>query len=614
MESELISKLLVDKLIGISIKEHYAIKAELQVGSHCAEYATNTYTNPFLEQRFMYFDLDDLDENQIQYHSQQIFYNTYKDTINTWIELEEPPAPSIDRDTSTLIEFTAFQQPQEEDDEETQPLKEDGNNEINNNPENNNKDVVIDNNDFLPETVPDQTEQLKQDKKPKKVIMIDLPSYPIELREDDLKRKEETPEIIALREEYEAEKLRIIEEKRKLEIEKERERQILQEKKQPKKGFNFNKVRFDINGELIAFKPLKLRDLSKDFYCTRSNIKNLGKLRVTNEKKPTKLEIEVEHNPHLGDIAYPTTISLPGQIRKDSKDKTKKEDTIVQPAGSNFDIFLPEIGVRLIEGQQKKGGSKEFGKRFNKTSSLDYDKMLNEYIPLINRAKLKSQADKSMYSGLLTEPNRSSTYLHNNIENIESFDSKNVTNINNTSALNLANQNSTSLLNISTSNNNPLLDNPSNTNGNVMFPSINPSAINSRLYRTSDMDFDSIKLNRSNLSSLKYTLEEIVDLDEGKYILPISTVGGGQSKSFRVGDSEMKINLEGKKRGGIETVNKFNKELMENKEWGVIDYPTNKSISFTKPRKGNLYKELGKSIVMTKLPRSRKFNISKFKL
>ena len=611
MESELISKLLVDKLIGISIKEHYAIKAEHQVGFHCAEYATNIYTNPFLEQRFMYFDLDDLDENQTQYHSQQVFYNIYKDTMNTWVELEEPSAPSVDRDTSTLIEFTAFQQPQEEDDEEVHPLKEEDNNENNNNLENNNKEVVNDNNEFLPETTSDL---IKKDKKPKKVIMIDLPSYPIELGEEDIKRKEETPEIIALREEYEAEKLRIIEEKRKLEIEQEKERQILQEKKQPKKGFNFNKVRFDINGELIAFKPLKLRDLSKDFYYTRSNIKNLGKLRGANEKKPSKLEIEVEHNPHLGDIAYPTTMSLPGQTRKDSKDKNKKEDTIVQPAGSNFDIFLPEVGVRLIEGQQKKGGSKEFGKRFNKTSSLDYDKMLNEYIPLINRAKLKSQADKNIYSSVLTEPNRSNMHLNSGTENIESFDSKNITNIHNTSALNLANQNNTSLLNISTSNNNPLLDNPTNTNANVMFPSINPSAINSRLYRTSEMDFDSIKLNRSNLSSLKYTLEEIVDLDEGRYILPISTVGGGQSKSFRLGDSEMKVSLEEKKRGGIETVNKFNKELMENKEWGVIEYPTNKSVSFIKPRKGNLYKELGKSIVMTKLPRSRKFNISKFKL
>ena len=121
-----------------------------------------------------------------------------------------------------------------------------------------------------------------------------------------------------------------------------------------------------------------------------------------------------------------------------------------------------------------------------------------------------------------------------------------------------------------------------------MFPSINQSAINSRLYRTSEMDFDSIKLNRSNLSSLKYTLEEIVDLDEGRYVLPSSTIGRGQSKSFRLGDSEMKVNLEEKKRGGIDTVNKFNKEVMENKEWGVIDYPTNKSVSFTKPRKGNL--------------------------
>jgi hypothetical protein len=145
--------------------------------------------------------------------------------------------------------------------------------------------------------------------------------------------------------------MRIQEERRKIEAEQEKERLIQQEKKQPKKGFNFNKVRFNINGELIAFKPIKLKDLSKDFYITRTHIKNLGKVKNENDKRKQKEEVVIEHNPHLGDIAFPSTMTLPSNNNK-LKDKFKKDENnnIIQPAGSNYDIFIPEVGVSLTEG------------------------------------------------------------------------------------------------------------------------------------------------------------------------------------------------------------------------------------------------------------------------
>ena len=44
------------------------------------------------------------------------------------------------------------------------------------------------------------------------------------------------------------------------------------------------------------------------------------------------------------------------------------------------------------------------------------------------------------------------------------------------------------------------------------------------------------------------------------------------------------------------------------------DIIQSKQIDFNKPKKGNILRELGMSIVMTKLPRSRKYNTSKYNM
>ena len=629
MESELIATLLIDKIISLAYRNHYVLKAENNLGVHCADYLINTLTTPFIEQNFLYYEYDDLDPSQVQSHSTQMFYNSSKTLLNTWIELAEPEPPTIDRDLSTLIEFTYSTTKREDEDYL--------NTDSNNNRTFSTKEVLSRNSiskvSIRVESTTTQNDNNNDNtnnnrRQSTRMSLIDLPSFPITLNDDDMKRNDDTPEIVALREEFEIEKMRILEERKKVEAEQEKERLIQQEKKQPKKGFNFNKVRFNINGELIAFKPIKLKDLSKDFYITRTHIKNLGKVRNDNDKRKQKEEVVIEHNPHLGDVAFPSTMTLPGSNSNSSsnrlKDKFKKDDSnIIQPAGSNYDIFIPEVGVSLTEGTSKKGGNKDFGKRYKKTSSVDFDKMLHEYIPILNKAKMKPQqlTDTNIYSPQLTsQPTRSYINIHN------TNNTNNVTNSNTviSSSGGGGHNRSISLFNMSS--NNPLLDgvNATTTTGPIAFPSVNPSAFNSRLYRTSDIDFDSIKLGsnyRSGLTSLKYTLEEIADLDEGNLVLPTSTIGKGSKRTFRVCNTDMKVNNNSSsnnnkhKQNDIETVNKFNAELMK-KDRDNMDgsgyFPTNKSALFRKPKRGNLIKELGKNIVMTKLPRSRRFNMSKF--
>ena len=63
-----------------------------------------------------------------------------------------------------------------------------------------------------------------------------------------------------------------------------------------------------------------------------------------------------------------------------------------------------------------------------------------------------------------------------------------------------------------------------------------------------------------------------------------------------------------------ESINKFNSSILKDKNWGSEDIIQSKQIDFNKPKKGNILRELGMSIVMTKLPRSRKYNTSKYNM
>ena len=72
-------------------------------------------------------------------------------------------------------------------------------------------------------------------------------------------------------------------------------------------------------------------------------------------------------------------------------EKSANENEKILPSGSNFDIISPNVGVIIKENQNVKEGSKEFNKYFNKYSVSDYDKMLNDYIPLQNRTRIQTQ-------------------------------------------------------------------------------------------------------------------------------------------------------------------------------------------------------------------------------
>jgi hypothetical protein len=102
---------------------------------------------------------------------------------------------------------------------------------------------------------------------------------------------------------------------------------------------------------------------------------------------------------------------------EEKKDKVKEK---IIPSGSNFKLILPNIGVVVKENNDKKEGSRDFNRYFQKYSINDYNKILNEYVPMQNKSKIKSKFEKL---------NSTSSIIHKQLsESIDKLNSKTINN------------------------------------------------------------------------------------------------------------------------------------------------------------------------------------------
>ena len=193
-------------------------------------------------------------------------------------------------------------------------------------------------------------------------------------------------------------------------------------------------------------------------------------------------------------------------------EKINNNEKII-PMGSNYDIMKPSVGVKIQENKKSKGGNMEFSKFFNKTSLEDYDKILNEFVPLQNQSMLKTSFNDSIKK--LEEKEQTN---NNNLSNDNILDNSN-TNINNNNNL-VSNNNlmSNPLLNSSNNNYNTLnserefspnknytysIGNNLNIS-NPLLSSNNPFLNYSRNNLTLD---DTIKMNKKKILSTSLKLE-----------------------------------------------------------------------------------------------------------
>ena len=172
------------------------------------------------------------------------------------------------------------------------------------------------------------------------------------------------------------------------------------------KLFDSNKLTFDSNGKILSFKQVSIESLINDFATLKDSIKSfdanikLKKIKKKNTKNASQTKIEDKtQTKSIKEKVVKNPEDDPNGINRHNYVKLNldKNEQII-PSGSNFSIMLPNIGVILKEDEQIKKGNRDFGKYFKKYSKEDYDKILNDYVPLQNRTMLKNKINESMGS------------------------------------------------------------------------------------------------------------------------------------------------------------------------------------------------------------------------
>ena len=414
-------------------------------------------------------------------------------------------------------------------------------------------------------------------------------------------------------------------------------------KKKNLKIIDSNKLTFDSDGKIISFRPYRLDNL-KDFILTKNFIKDFKKNDNLNtgQKSPRKS----------------TTNKTPSKITKAKKEE--KEEEIIRntpinkdklfkiidikpiekiiPSGNNFHLISPDVGVIIKDNGQLKEGSREFNKHFKKYSLQDYDKMLNDYLPNMNKKFLKTSfgsipGRQSLRNNVLNinniiknkqseiiKRNSKDININNIINNSEEvynplISSQNKENsllekdINNSSTyktLDIQNNNMLSSIRY----NNPLLSSYNN----------NSSNLNNNLYTTNFDKF--ITMKKGGVGSLKLELDSLKDLSEinhdGFYKNSLTTrYNDIIGEKFRIkNNSHISRNMNTKYKNEF---GDFNKRILTNKRWGneISSNNTNNNINtvYSKHQtKIQILRELGSNIlngVKIKLPRDRKVNLPK---
>ena len=395
-----------------------------------------------------------------------------------------------------------------------------------------------------------------------------------------------------------------------------------------KKLIDTNRLTFDSNGNIIHFRPYKIDNLTKDFVINKNIIRGVeykAEVAPTKKKNAKKKEKEKEkENDEI--IKNYEEEKKTKEISNITNPQTNDKDKFI-PSGSNFQIISPNTGVIIKENNQSKEGPREFSKYFKKYSLQDYDKMLNDYVPLQNKTMLKNQLSINNNSKYLpSAPNNSMLNKRPSIgisnSNLESNNNINTSEIPNNPLLtnNVAEQssylmekdksfnNNNSGININLASNNPLLS--SNLNS-MVFNRYNES--NNSL----NMD-KSIVMKKMGTGSLKLELESLKDLSTINPDL-ISLPNKRRNilgSSFMRGNKTYKI-----KQPEKNALSDFNRKIISTAGWG--NETGNENGGFKDRDKNMVYsrhitkqqvlRELGSNIlsgIKIKLPRDRKVDIN----
>ena len=413
-KSEIIAKLILNKIfsyVGTEIKKNYI---EKKIPLFCGEYIIDYYIIPLVS--LNKFLLVKKEESNKKYNDLFLDYTNLKQE-NTWVEIKEPSTPIKERSMTTNLKVI-----NNENDYnfllngliDNLGIQRIGLETIDINKFSNNSLLKRSNSQIISKKVILNTKSLfemnkkKNNKKKESKNQIfsnfkvyDIPNFkniPFEEPRDYQK----------LREIFEKEKIKKLEELKK-EKEKEKRKKLNIFNFTNKKDFDSKKYTFDSNGQVIQYHPYKLKINSNELLESKSIV---GKTKIENNINQLPIienNIKINHNKNK-------------KIRVDKNKKyylkyneeNKRKKIPIPPAGSNFNIIKPEIGVIIHENDKTKGGNMNFVSKYNKTSIEEYSKIIreknfsNSIIPInknlnktkdkkdtINTSKKKEQINKS---------------------------------------------------------------------------------------------------------------------------------------------------------------------------------------------------------------------------
>ena len=99
--AETIAKLLIEKMISITVTKVHSKETYERIGEHCFNYIKNNI-NEILKVNYIPYEIR---HNQIE----KIFFDRPKcETHNTWVEIQEPGTPIYDRCTFDQVKYKEF--------------------------------------------------------------------------------------------------------------------------------------------------------------------------------------------------------------------------------------------------------------------------------------------------------------------------------------------------------------------------------------------------------------------------------------------------------------------------------------------------------------------------
>ena len=654
--SEGIVKIIIDKIIINSIYEANMNKINNQLNDYYFEYLQGQI-EPLFEENFINYTNLKNDENKL-------FWKTPKPPENQWIEILEPETVENDRYESSEVNIQEIKSKKEIISETNEGIENIENIENNNNTirknqtkeknlrlktirqKNKNEEILVNdenknennNNDIDNKTknnqklVNNMANTIQNNRGKKRIVMVDFPSEDIPGIETEFKHDIYEPSNIHILRKDKEEEIKNKEKEIKLNKDKGnalKKKEEIEKLIKNVKTIDSNKFTFDSNGKIISFKAYKLDNLSKDFTFIKNNIKEKNEkeeVAPIKSKKFTRQSVK-EQNEEI--VIRDNSRMFEHYGNEEKKEKNKEK---IIPSGSNFKLILPNIGVVVKENNNKKEGSRDFNKYFKKYSMKDYDKILNEYVPLQNKTKIKTKFQKlaqTFVKKTLSDSmdKRNNNFINNIQMNLSTINNKKIETMNITNPLLTSTD-----INQNSENNNTYTNQNSSyikTSANVSFNK--GSGIYNPLMTSSNMksakinfsqdknrnDFsNSIIMKKMGFGSLKLELESLQDLNnESNYRkLSISKKDNIFGRNF-IKSNKFRINNTSKDN----PLYVFNKKILTDANFGNItltqkrhtekeNIVTSKHLS-----KQQAFKELGNTMISglkIKFPRNRKVELS----